>query len=558
MGMIVRGVDCWPSELTQDVITEIHHGSDCPAYRQRPTSLAAMLERAVQRFPDRDVLVVGRDRFTYLQFRTMVCSLARALRDRYGIGPGDRVAVLMVNGLPLAVSLFAISWLGAVAVLLNTKTRSLELEWFLSDSGARLLLLNPDWWPNVEPVISRTAVRHVVVTRDPGIPAKLDRPIQVPGAAVWEDLATEGAPDSWLPPYPCREHDIAIMIYTSGTTGKPKGCTISHWNLAHAVMSYERTLGVTSEDRTAIAVPMFHVTGLIAQFLLMVHVGGSSVVLPVFDEAELLGVMEREKVTFFHAAPTVYIKLLRYPSRTRYELPEWRTAAAGGAATPQEVIRELRQWLPHLSFHTVYGLTETSSPATVMPVMQPSDQERKAGSCGLPLPCVEVKVVSGDQELGPDEPGELLIRGATVAEGYWNNPEATQSTFKDGWLRTGDVARIDADGFVYIMDRVKDMINRGGEKVYSIEVEDVLHAHPEIVEAAVVGVPDPVYGEAVRAFVVKSPGSGLTAEAVQAWVRERLAGFKVPSSVEFLDILPRNPNGKVMKHILRSMSSTPD
>ncbi len=551
--MIVRGVDKWPSDIVSDVRTELHHGAECLVYSHRPRTLSHMLSTAVERFPRKEILVVGETRVTYEDFQHLVIKLARELRDRYGVAKGDRVAILLVNGLQLAASLFAVTWLGGIAVLLNTKTRSQELEWFLADSGARLLILNPDWWPNVEPILSRTSVEHLIVTKEPVMPEKLEEQIRVPGAAIWEDLAFSGVTTDYFQPVPCHEHDIAIMIYTSGTTGKPKGCMLSHWNLAHAVVSYERTLRVSSGDRTAIAVPMFHVTGLIAQFLLMVHVGATSIVLPVFDELELLERMEREQVTFFHAAPTVYIKMLRHPLRSRYRLESWRTAAAGGAATPQEVIKELHEWVPHLCFHTVYGLTETSSPATVMPSVDRSQPITRAGSSGLPVPCVEVKVVSNGQEMGLDQAGELLIRGATVAEGYWNNPAATQSTFGDGWLRTGDVARIDRDGFVYILDRVKDMINRGGEKVYSIEVEDVLHAHPEIVEAAVVGIPDPIYGEAVKAFVVKVPGSELNAEDVRAWVKSRLAGFKVPSVVEFLDALPRNPNGKVMKHVLRSM-----
>ena len=219
---------------------------------------------------------------------------------------------------------------------------------------------------------------------------------------------------------------------------------------------------------------------------------------------------------------------------------------------PVEMIGRLRQWVPHLRFHTAWGMTEATSPGTVMPFLSWEAWSEHLGSSGWPSPPNECCVVDADgRVLAPNVAGELLLRGPMVAKGYWQNPQATAQTFADGWLHTGDIARIDTEGYVYILDRLKDMINRGGEKVYSIEVENVLHNHPAILEAAVVGMPDPVYGEQVKAVVVKIPGAHLSAQDVQRWVRERLAGFKVPAAVEFVDALPRNAGGKVRKALLR-------
>ncbi len=549
------GAGPWPGIAPAELRLETHHGAPCLAWAQRPHDLAALLLDATARSPQREILVCQGERLTYAEFVARVRRLAGLLRDDCGVRQGDRVALLLVNGLPLAVAVFAVAWLGAVAVPLNTKQKAAELSLCLTDAAPRALLLNPDWWAAAASGVAAAGVEHLVVTRDAAFPVKAATAVGLPpaDALVLEDRLA--APDCPVAAEPAlvKEHDAALLLYTSGTTGRPKGAVISHWNLANAVVTYQRTLDVGTGDRTVIAVPMFHVTGLIAQFLLLTHAGGCSVVLPAFDAGALLDALQAERATFFHAAPTVYLMLLRHAGHAAYRLDAWRTAVAGGSATPAEVVRELRAWLPQLRFHTAYGLTETSSPAVVMPAVPERERRLLSGSCGLPIPVAECKVVgTGGQELGPGEAGELLLRGATVAEGYWANPAATRATFAGGWLRTGDVARIDAGGWVHLLDRLKDMINRGAEKVYSIEVEDVLHAHPDVVEAAVIGIPDPLYGETVKAVVVARPGSGLDEAAVRRWVAERLAGYKVPSAVAFLAALPRNPNGKVQKGLLRS------
>lgn len=549
---IARGSQVWPGRQVP-LATEMHHGVPCPVYRDRPRSLTAILSDAVAAGPDREALVEVREdgtrRLNYGELDAGVRRLAAGLH-RLGIAPGDRVGLLMVNSIPFCLTLFAIARLGAVAVPLNTKCRAAELEHALRDAGVVCLVMNPNWWESIEPVMALLPLRHIVVTEPAEISSSSGRRHlpDVAGGIPFNSLLDAG--ETWkAPPVPSKEHDPAIIMYTSGTTGAPKGAILSHWNLAHAVMSYADTLELGADERTAVAVPLFHVTGLIAQFLLMVHLVGSTVLLPTFHARRLLQVMQDERITFLHAAPTIYIMLLREPLFAAVDLRHWRVAAAGGAAMPPEVIELLAISLPQLRFHSVFGMTETSSPCTVMP---PGEQRRHPASSGLPIPVMTVQVVDEEgRPLGPGQPGELLASGATVSEGYWGDSEATARTFGGGWLRTGDIAAIDEDGYVTILDRKKDMINRGAEKIYCVEVENVLHGHPGVVEAALVGIPDPVYGERVKAVVVPVPGTALSGEEIRTWVRARLAHFKAPDVVEFSNVLPRNPNGKVIKSLLR-------
>lgn len=528
---------------------ETHHGVPCAVYRDRPRSLTELLDSAVAAGPERqavaEVREAGTRRVTYGELGRDVEKLATGLH-RLGVARGDRVGLLMVNCIPFCLTLFAIARLGAVAVPLNTKCRAIELEHALRDAGVVCLVMNPNWWDSIAPIKERLPLQHVIVTDPAEISSSGPRHRQtVPGGIAFDSLFETGA----LPPVTCGEHDPAIIMYTSGTTGASKGAILSHWNLAHAILSYRDTLGLGEDERTAVAVPLFHVTGLIAQFLLMVHLGGTTVLLPTFHAGRLLRVMQDERITFLHAAPTVYIKLLQEPIFASLDLGHWRVAAAGGAAMPPEAIDLLALSLPRLRFHAVFGMTETSSPCTVMPA---GEQRRHPTSSGLPIPVMAARIIDEQgQELGPGGIGELLVSGATVAEGYWSNPEATARTIDGGWLRTGDIAVIDEDGYVTILDRKKDMINRGAEKVYCVEVENVLHGHPGVLEAALVGIPDPVYGELVKAVIVPRLGTAVSGEEIRTWVRASLAHFKAPDVVEFRDALPRNPNGKVIKSLLR-------
>ena len=425
------------------------------------------------------------------------------------------------------MAVFACAQLGAITVTLNTKLKARELEFMLQNAGARVLLTNPEEWPQIDAIRERLPCEAYYRTPYPELFAERPSP----------------------PPVLVHEEDAAFIMYTSGTTGRPKGAMGTHLGIINSAITYERCYGLGDGERTLVAVPLFHVTGLIAQFLTLAHLGGTVVVMPTFDAAEALRLIDAERITHMIAAPTVFVMMLLQPDY-RGAGATLRALGYGGAPIASETVRQLREWLPRCRLHNTYGLTETSSPATCLP---DADALRRISSVGWPIPTADVRTVEPGtaRECAPGEVGELLIRGPMVVPGYWANPQATAATMGDGWLRTGDLATIDGDGYVTIMDRIKDMINRGGEKIFCVEVEEVLCSHPGVLEAAVVGMPDPVYGEAVKACVVPRPGARVEEEELRAWVRERLAKFKVPRDVTVLEALPRNPNGKVVKGLLR-------
>jgi long-chain acyl-CoA synthetase len=412
----------------------------------------------------------------------------------------------------------------------------------LQDSGARVLLGDLAWYEELAPVRAEVPCAAYFLTTD-APPA---------GAARFDDLMS----DPELPgPHAVAlavQDAPAVLMYTSGTTGRPKGAVGTHANLVHSCETYRRVYALGDGERSLVTVPLFHVTGLIAQLLTMTHVAGTTVLMPRFDAAEALRLLGAERITHLIAAPTVYVMLMTQPGYRTAAPPAFHVAGYGGAPIASETVRRLRAWLPGARLHNTYGLTETASPATCLP---DADALSRVASVGRPVPVAECRTVDPEtgRDTAPDAVGELWIRGPMVTAGYWANPAATaQAIVEDGWLRTGDLAAIDAEGYVTIKDRIKDMINRGGEKVYCVEVEEVLCGHPGVLEAAVVGVPDPVYGEVVKACIVPRPGAVLDPDDVRQWVRARLAKFKTPELVEVHPALPRNPNGKVVKHQLRS------
>ncbi len=526
--MHVRGVDRWPAELTRDLVEETHFGRRMRCYPNRPPTLTELLDRAVERFPEREAVVDAGERLTWRELQGRARRLAATLARRHGIKPGDRIALLLMNGSPFCVGVLACAQLGAVAVTLNTKLKSLELEFMLRNSGARVLLGNPEWWPQIDPIRDRLPCEAYYQTPYPELFAE---------------------PPSRAGRSPSCEDDAAFIMYTSGTTGRPKGAMGTHLGIINSAITFERCYGLSGHQRTLVAVPLFHVTGLIAQMLTVTLLGGTIVIMPAFNAAEALRLIDAERITHMVVAPTVLVMLMQQPEY-RHAGASLQAVGYGGAPIASETVKRLREWLPGCRLHNTYGLTESSSPATCLP---DAAALTRVSSVGWPIPTAEVRTVEPgtDRECEADEVGELLIEGPMVVPGYWADPEATAASMGGGWLRTGDLAKIDRDGYVTIMDRIKDMINRGGEKIFCVEVEEVLCSHPAVLEAAVVGVPDPVYGESVKACVVPRPGARVEVEDIRAWVRDRLAKFKVPRDVAVLEALPRNPNGKVVKGMLR-------
>ncbi len=481
----------------------ITRGTDGVArYDSLATSLVTMLRTTVEAHPDGEALVeVGGERLTYLQMWDRAARVAGGLAAA-GVRRGDRVAILLPAGVDWVLGFLGTQLAGAVAVPVNTRFAAPEIDYVLGDSGA-------------------TAVLR------PGEPLPDGPPLAV------DDLARD---------------DLAAIFYTSGTTGFPKGAMTSHENFLSNVETAIRVIGIDRADgpatRNLVSVPLFHVTGCNSQLLVQIGLGGTTVVLPAFEVGAFLATVQDERINKLTSVPAIYALALARPDFADHDLSAVNQIAYGGAPIAPALVRRIQDAFPGARVGNGFGLTETSSIATFLPHEWAAEH---ADSVGFAAPVVDLALADVDTA----GVGELLVRGPNVVAGYWNKPEATAAAFVDGWLHTGDLARVD-DGLVRVVDRAKDMINRGGENVYSVEVENALAGAPGVAEAAVVGVPDDVLGEKVGMVVVPLPGQEFAVEPVLAHLRERLADFKVPQYAAVRTApLPRNPGGKILKRDLR-------
>lgn len=523
----------------KDNLTKIEvNGEILETFKEIPGNIYSSLENTTEKFFDKEALFEEGRSMTYGQFKKHVDSFSISLYNQYGIRKGDRIALLMVNSIDFCIAFYAAAKIGAIVVPLSTKLKETELVHPLVNSGAKLLILNEKWWGNVKDIIHLTQINKVIVSgkvHDKTIGQSLD------------DLTKLECTERYSENVDLK--DPIVLMYTSGTTGVPKGALLSHLNILHGVICYKEAFNLSEHDSTIIAVPIFHITGLAALMALFVYIGGTIVLHQYFNAQRVIEDIIARNITFFHASPTVFILLLEQ-SKKYGEIKGIRKFACGSANMPLGVLDKLKKWLPEMKFHTVYGLTETSSPATIMP--DDVYEIGKRGSSGLPIPGIEMKVVDDEgNELPEDSIGELLIKGSTVMLRYWNEQQNRQFR-RNGWFYSGDLARIDKDGFVYIVDRKKDMINRGGEKIYSIEVENIIYNHPAVKEVAVFGVPDDLYGEVPKAAITLNEGFNLTKDEIQEYVAERLAKYKVPVYVEFVSEIPHTNNGKISKKMLKA------
>ncbi len=486
--------------------TGVERGADGVArYTGRPDSLVQMLGASVQRDPDAlSVIEVGGERLTFAQLWDRAGRVAGGLRAA-GLQRGDRAAIRLPNGIDWVIAFWGAQLAGVVAVPVNTRFTESEVEYVVSDSGARHVFEPEARLPDGDPV-------------------------------VVEDLAPG---------------DLAAIFYTSGTTGFPKGAMTSHANFLANTENAFRCIGVDRSEgpslATLINVPLFHVTGCNSQLLVLNELGGRAFILPnALDLEGFLRTVSEEGIQMLTSVPAIYHALTRHPLFAETDLGRVRWVSYGGAPIAADSVHKIVEAFPGARVGNGFGLTETSSLTSYLPHEEALEH---ADSVGFAMPVVDLALHEPDSETGV---GELLVRGENVVQGYWRKSEATAETFVDGWLHTGDLARIDDDGLLYIVDRAKDMINRGGENVYSIEVEAALAGAPAVSEVAVLPVPDDMMGEKVGAVIVTAGDGQLDVDAVIAHARERIADFKIPQFVTVrAEPLPRNPGGKVLKKQLR-------
>ncbi|MEO5863021.1 MAG: class I adenylate-forming enzyme family protein [Burkholderiales bacterium] len=532
----------WPLPAPQSIRYESHFGSRViRCFSQRPISLDQVFRRSAERFPAEDAIVGGNgERITYGALDDRVSRVAAALAARE-LGAGERIALLVGNDPAFVITLLAAARLNAITVPLNIREQTPELEFTLNQCGAKMIVHEAS-------LTARLPAPDAV----PELKLRFAINGDAPGSEAF--AALELADANKITPAIVTEEDVAVILYTSGTTGKPKGAMLTHFNLIHTQLHYEICMGLTAGARSLLAVPASHVTGLAAIILTMIHCGGCTVMMREFKAKACLELLARERVSHSIMVPAMYNLCLLQPDFESYDLSAFRCGGYGGAPMPEATIATLAKKLPQLMLINAYGSTETTSPATVMP---PGLGATHADSVGQVVPCGDVRVMDDQgREVPRGESGELWIGGPMVAPGYWNNPAATQASFTGGYWRSGDIGSMDAEGFVRIHDRMKDMINRGGYKVYSAEVENVMSHHPLVIESAIVPVPDPVLGEKVQAFVVRRDAK-LNVDDLRRFCAAHLSDYKVPDFFTLRDEpLPRNANGKILKRELRDLALT--
>jgi O-succinylbenzoic acid--CoA ligase len=524
-----------PSEVV--IRRERHFGDRVMAcFADRPSDPYAAFERAVAARPEAEAVVVGDMRLTYAELDARSRRAAAGFAKR-GVVAGERVAAWVGNRLEFVTMLLATLRLGAILVPLSTRLQTPEVAYIVRHSGAKVLVHEAELAGRVPASPDVPELEHRVSVGDAG-------------AGTERDEALEQA-NGEVPAHRAPEEAVAVVLYTSGTTGTPKGAMLTHMNLVHSMLNYRYGMEMGPEDRTLLAVPASHVTGLVANVMLAWAAQCTLVVMPEFKAPAFLELAAREHITHTVMVPAMYNLCLLQPDFAQFDLSRWRVGGYGGAPMAQTTIAALAQKLPRMGLYNIYGATETASPVTMLPRQLAAARPE---SVGLVLPCAEIVVMDDEgREVPPGAPGELWIRGAMVVPGYWGNPEATRQGFVAGYWRSGDIGLIDERGFVRVFDRMKDMLNRGGFKIYSVEVENVLLEHPAVIESAIVGKPCPVLGERVHAFVFLKAGVAIQADELRRLCAARLADYKVPESFTLTHTpLPRNANGKLLKRELRA------
>ncbi len=543
--------------------TKFYEPSVAPTLTYPDLTLGAILSRTARKFPDRTALLFYGRTISYAELDALANRFARGLM-RLGIRKGDRVALMLPNVPHMVIAYYGTLRTGAVAVPTNPLYHDHELEVQLRDSGAKAIVALDLFYPVISHVLPRTEVKDIILGNIKDylpFPKNLLYPLKARLDKQWVSvkritpvhdfpgLLAEGPavqPDTAVDP-----DDVALLQYTGGTTGVPKGAILTHRNLVVNAVQSRAWLTLRNEGESVIlaVIPFFHVYGMTTAMNLGILIGAKLILLPKFHTKEVVEIIEKERPQIFPGIQAMYLAIGNYPRIQDHDLSSLTVAISGAGPLMREV-QDRFEYLTKARIVEGYGLSEASPVTHANPIFG----NRKIGSIGLPWPDLDARIVdleSGTRTLVPGETGELVVRGPQVMQGYWNKPDETARALRDGWLHTGDIAKMDEDGYFFIVDRIKDMIKTVGENVYPREVEEVLYTHPKVKEAVVVGIPQEFLGEEIKAYLVLKEGMTATAEEIIEFCREQLSKFKVPKEVEFRMDLPKTLVGKVLRRVLK-------
>jgi len=522
-----------------EIAEELIKGRLQKVIKDRPRTLNEVLSNAVARYGDKEAFISGDRRMTFKELSQRVDNFAQALQKKYGVMKGDRVALIMGTDIEFLIAFFAVIKIGGIIIPLNTRYKAQELSFEINNAQPSILILDREFWEVVEPYQNKWESLHYVIVNGEVTP---------PYTISFDQLLKDH--NGNLEDVPLTEDDTVMFMYTSGTTGHPKGAVLFHRGIIQACMTLDEIcVSNADKDKALCVIPMVHAAGIILSCIGSILMGISCVLLREYTTQEVLEIIEKEKITTVALYPVIILQLIHHPDFVNYDLSSWRSIIFGGSPKSPSLVRQIRQKLPYLEINEVFGMTETH---TLELIMTNNEIDNHISAVGMRSPLTKVKIVDEQgNECPPNVAGELLLSGSKIISSYWKNTLETKRLIVDGWLHTGDLAKIDEQGFIYILDRKKDVIYRGEDRIYSLEVENVLYTHPKVMEAAIIGIPDEVFGEQVKAFIVLKSGEQVSDEELKAFCNQYLAEYKVPKYVEFLPEMPRNSIGNILKKLLR-------
>lgn len=532
-----KGEDLWKKPEIQVVKKTLSNGKVITTYPDLPKNIYSSFRATAERHMEKVAVVDDEGRqYSYKKMMEMTDDFSSWLIHEFGVTRRKHVALMLYNSIEFCTTFLSLNRIGAVVVPLPTKFKMEEVHALVEKSDVEFIICDEKFEEYFEKYQQNL---NICVIPDGKEKYGLETFTSTKDLSVVEEIEEKAT-----------DVDLALMLFTSGTTSMSKGVTIRNYNIMHAVESYHKVLGITEEDKAIIPVPIYLVTGLVAVFGLMIHIGGTVCLNRFFDAKRVLEDINKYGITFFHASPTVFTLILK--ERKHYpELPMLRMFACGSCNMPPEKIKVLHEWLPKSEFRTIYGLTETTSPGTVFPTDASSSPY--IGSSGIPIPGSAYKIVDEEgNEVKDGEQGEILVKGSNITENYYKSKRVA---LEDEWLHTGDIGWFNTEGYLYIADRKKDMINRGGEKICSYDVENKLLEMNEVEDAAVVGIPDELYGEAPAALIKLKKGTVIEEAEIKEFLKSQMASYKVPQKILFTEDIPLTENMKINKRKVRKMFS---